>query len=1002
MTLPTPAITFVIPAYNAAKTLEMPLRSLQAQTRQDWQAVIVDDGSSDATYEVAQGLAGQDSRIKVLTRENGGVSAARNTGVEAADAPYICLLDADDWLDKCYIERMLAPLTDARRPVATYCSYRRVVDSGELPIEWTKDLTGDNARRELSSYCVLAVFCVVFRKVDYQRIGGMNTALQTCEDWEFWLRLAFDNVDFLEIRECLGFYYNRTGSLSKDMLASTRDAIQVLTLAHALNTARFGTPALTSANSLPFVYVVSWFAGWQAGAGKPVGEILKMLSPMPDCSGQEAVLADIIMKSLRLGLQSSDFDALCEKSALWEPHVDEIFHTFETAGYPGMARNLWAELTDHILRTAPPAGPWHVAHIRAFAIDLHDVPDIIKPASADTVIVAIQSKGRVSGLYTAPMWGHFGAASMAEALAHFPLLAVKKLTRNPLTLVGFSSRLAISLLKDSRLLAKILLKEGDRKKKLKMRLTALVRQILKTQPIVRPGTEDGLSIAQARVAAISASFIRPMATAMADTGPTDRRQIESDLPPDEAAYWEDIFAQPDPWNYLSLYETTKYHQTIDILGDEPVGRAMEVACAEGIFTRMIHPHVDSLLAVDISTRALERARKRCADLDGISFDTYNLITDTPPEGLDLIVCSEVLYYLDGASRLREIAAKFSAALKDGGRFVTAHAHQLTDEPHRTGYEWGDSFGVGTIRDVFADTPGLVLEKSMESELYAIHSFRKTTAEKAATPIVMPVNFGKPLEPDVARHVIWGGIAKSRADAMASEMTGDIPVLMYHRIADDGPAGLAPYRTSPADFDAQLCLLRRHGYYTLSAADLNTHLRLRQPVPGRPVVITFDDAYADFASHAFPILESNDFTADVFVVTGKAGQTSDWDKVHGVAPLMDWPEIERLSKLGIRFGSHMESHTSAAALGSEALLDEALRSKLTLEQKLGKPVSSIAMPYGVFDARVEQVLELCGYETAFSTEHGLAHLDSPRLHLPRLEVYGGLSLDEFARMVGIKS
>ena len=1001
MPLPTPAITFVIPAYNAADTLGVTVRSLQAQTRSDWQAVIVDDGSADETYKVAQGLAALDARIKVVTRENGGVSAARNTGVDAADAPYICLLDADDWLDKRYIELMLAPLGDIEQPAATYCSYRRVVEDGELPIEWAKDLSGENARRELSSYCVVAVFCVVFRKADYERIGGMNTQLRTAEDWEFWLRLAFADVAYIEVRECLGFYYNRPGTLSTDMKSFAGDALHVLKLAHRLNSERAGPDTLTDPDSMAFIYVVAWCAGWQAGLGKDGRDILALLSPMPDPSGHEKTLTEVIMRGIALGLASSNPAAIHRQSALWQPHVDVLFRTFEAAAYPGLARNLWVELVNHIVAVAPPETPWRIAHICAFATELHTAPNVAKPEGVDTAVIALLHKGRLRNLHTAPMWGPFGAASMADALAHFPLLVVEKLTRSPFALAGFSARLALALAKDARPLAKIVLKEGDRKKKLKLRLTALVRQTLKMQGTVQSGPEDGLTVAQARISNISASFTGPTISPKSDIDTADKRHAGNDLSPDEAAYWEDIFAHPDPWNYLSVYETTKYHQTIDILGDEPIGRAMEVACAEGIFTRMIRPHVKSLLAVDISTRALERARKRCADLDGVSFETYNLITDTPPEGLDLIICSEVLYYLDGAPRLREIATKFSNALREGGRFVTAHAHQLSDEPHRTGYEWGDGFGVGTIRDVFAYTPGLVLENSMESELYAIHCFRKTTPEKAVKPTVTSIDFGKPLEPDVAKHVVWGGIVKSRGDALASEVTGDIPVLMYHRIADDGPAGLAPYRTSPVDFDAQLRLLRRHGYYTLSVAGLDAHLRSRRPVPGRPVVITFDDAYADFATHAFPILESNDFTADVFVVTGKVGQTSDWDKAHGVAPLMDWPEIERLSALGTRFGSHMESHTPATMLASEALLDEALRSKLTLEQKLGKPVTSIAMPYGVFDARVGQVLELCGYETAFSTEYGHASLDSPRLRLPRLEIYGDMSLDAFARTVGIK-
>lgn len=93
-----PLVTVVIPAYNAEKYIEETLDSLRAQTLTDWQALIVDDGSTDATAQIAEKASAADARFRLLRQENAGVSAARNHGLREAQGTYILFLDSDDTL----------------------------------------------------------------------------------------------------------------------------------------------------------------------------------------------------------------------------------------------------------------------------------------------------------------------------------------------------------------------------------------------------------------------------------------------------------------------------------------------------------------------------------------------------------------------------------------------------------------------------------------------------------------------------------------------------------------------------------------------------------------------------------------------------------------------------------------------------------------------------------------------------------------------------------------
>jgi peptidoglycan/xylan/chitin deacetylase (PgdA/CDA1 family) len=167
-----------------------------------------------------------------------------------------------------------------------------------------------------------------------------------------------------------------------------------------------------------------------------------------------------------------------------------------------------------------------------------------------------------------------------------------------------------------------------------------------------------------------------------------------------------------------------------------------------------------------------------------------------------------------------------------------------------------------------------------------------------------------------------------------------------------------------------------------------------------VLISFDDAYSDFHDVAWPILRAHDFTAEVFVVTDRVGGHADWDIAYGpTASLMDWPQIQSLSAAGVRFGSHMASHSHMADLSSREIVLEAARSRAALERALDLPCRSIAAPFGEGDDRFVRIARQCGYEAAFTTDPGHAALGQDALRLPRIEVLGGWSLDTFVGSLG---
>lgn len=123
-------ISVIIPIYNASAYLPCMIRCLQAQTTSDFEVLLINDGSTDDSGQICHEVAELDPRFRVISQANGGVSSARNRGIQSAAGDYVAFLDADDEIPPNYLEQLLKALTEHSAPVAV-CDVAIISDAQE-------------------------------------------------------------------------------------------------------------------------------------------------------------------------------------------------------------------------------------------------------------------------------------------------------------------------------------------------------------------------------------------------------------------------------------------------------------------------------------------------------------------------------------------------------------------------------------------------------------------------------------------------------------------------------------------------------------------------------------------------------------------------------------------------------------------------------------------------------------------------------------------------------
>ena len=208
-------VSIIVPCYHQAHFLDESLNSVLNQTYTNWECIIVNDGSTDNTEEIAKKLCEKDNRFKYLYKQNGGLSSARNAGIKCSNGEFILPLDADDILHNAYLT-LLVPVLESDEKLAIVSCYSKFFLKKIDNIVYELKPNGDNYLYLL--YVNQLVATSLYRKKCWEEIGGYDEKMKNgFEDWEFWLAITKLGWNYKIIEEFL-FYYRKS---KKSMLVDT-------------------------------------------------------------------------------------------------------------------------------------------------------------------------------------------------------------------------------------------------------------------------------------------------------------------------------------------------------------------------------------------------------------------------------------------------------------------------------------------------------------------------------------------------------------------------------------------------------------------------------------------------------------------------------------------------------------------------------------------------------------------------------------------------------------
>jgi peptidoglycan/xylan/chitin deacetylase (PgdA/CDA1 family) len=222
----------------------------------------------------------------------------------------------------------------------------------------------------------------------------------------------------------------------------------------------------------------------------------------------------------------------------------------------------------------------------------------------------------------------------------------------------------------------------------------------------------------------------------------------------------------------------------------------------------------------------------------------------------------------------------------------------------------------------------------------------------------------------------------------------VPILMYHYISVP-PADADIYRKDlsiePETFEEQMDWLDENGYQAVTLYELMVALNTgRRHLPEKPIVLTFDDGYADNYENAFPILQEHDFIGTFFILTDVTDRSD--------PGYMTWEMLTEMSRAGMDIEVHGREHFDMANRDYDWLLFHLLGPAQTIEANLGYQPRFLSYPSGSYDEAVIDVAREVGYWGAVTTYHGAQQDKASPFELQRIRIPGDWSIATFASIV----
>ncbi len=218
-----------------------------------------------------------------------------------------------------------------------------------------------------------------------------------------------------------------------------------------------------------------------------------------------------------------------------------------------------------------------------------------------------------------------------------------------------------------------------------------------------------------------------------------------------------------------------------------------------------------------------------------------------------------------------------------------------------------------------------------------------------------------------------------------------PILIYHSVrphSENETELVKYYSVAPESLEKQFKYLKDNHYAVIKLEDLVSALNNKTKLPPKPVVLTFDDGWENQYKYAYPILKEYNYTATFFVYT----DALDYDK------FLTWQEINEMDDAGMTIAGHTKSHPYLYAMDDlNKIRDEIIGSKGIIQDRLGKPVTLFAYPFGHYNDNIIKILKENGFRAARSTYKGIYHSPQDLFTMKGIEATD--DFDKFVKDLG---
>jgi peptidoglycan/xylan/chitin deacetylase (PgdA/CDA1 family) len=197
----------------------------------------------------------------------------------------------------------------------------------------------------------------------------------------------------------------------------------------------------------------------------------------------------------------------------------------------------------------------------------------------------------------------------------------------------------------------------------------------------------------------------------------------------------------------------------------------------------------------------------------------------------------------------------------------------------------------------------------------------------------------------------------------------VPILLYHSVSTDDGGPLHPYTMAPARFRAHMAWIAEQRRSTMTVSEYAAVLRGEAALPDRPLVVTFDDGYADVFRAAEVMIEYG-IRATLYVTTAPIGETRRGTLAG--RPMLSWSELRELHDAGVEIGAHSHDHVQLDLLPRRAMTYQITVCKHLLQDRVQVQIGSFAYPHGYHSRRVREAVQAAGYGSACAVKNALSH------------------------------